>query len=171
MSKFNTLPLLVILSFFAFTSCDSSMVHETYVDYDNAIWPLDSIASFDIEVENIERNYNLYSFIRNTNDYPFQNIYIKYSLVNADSIQPDTLINERIKDFQLFEVKTGEPFGKVEHSLGNSSTGAIYTHPLLIKKGFQFPSEGTYNLKIQHYMRPNLLEGIIGVGYRLEFQE
>ncbi|NME70171.1 gliding motility lipoprotein GldH [Flammeovirga aprica] len=158
----------VILALFN-TSCDSQLVHEEFVDYGNGAWNVDSLASFNFDVEDLNTEYNLITYIRNTNDYPFQNIYIKYSLVENGTLDKvDTLITETIKDCQLFEVKTGEPFGKVERSVGNSSTGAIYTHPVALQKNMKFPKKGNYTFQIAHFMRPDELTGVIGVGYRLE---
>ncbi|ANQ51305.2 gliding motility lipoprotein GldH [Flammeovirga sp. MY04] len=157
--------LLVALSFY---SCDSKRVDEKYIDFTEGMWPVDSLASFDFDIENPNEDYNLITYIRNTNDYPYQNIYIKYSLIYNGEENNDTIINNTLSDFQLFEVKSGKPFGEMETSLGNSSTGAIYNHPLLLKKDISFPKEGNYSLEIQHYMRQDSLEGIIGVGYRIE---
>lgn len=153
-------------------SCDSQMVYEEYEDYDNEVWNIDSLATFHFEIEDPSESFNLITYIRNTNGYPFQNIYVKYSLIKEDSINgSDTLLADTMKDLQLFELKTGEPFGKVENSVGNSSTGAIYTHPFFIKEGFSFPQKGEYTFQVKHFMRSDDLNGIIGVGYRLEKAE
>ncbi|AZQ61019.1 gliding motility lipoprotein GldH [Flammeovirga pectinis] len=161
--------LLLGVAFLSF-ACNSSIINEEYVDYEEGVWPADSVSSFTFEVEDA-KPYNIYALIRNTTEYPFQNIYIKYSLTKVDSLQPDTLINDKMSDFQLFEVKTGEPFGHIENSTGFSSTGAVFVHPLLLRKKTSFPSKGTYKIDIKHYMRPDTLEGVIGVGYRLEHVE
>ncbi|WP_281613530.1 gliding motility lipoprotein GldH [Flammeovirga sp. SubArs3] len=173
MTKLNHLFQLVCSLFVAslLFSCDANRVNEEYVDYNQEIWPVDSIASFQFDIEDKNQAYNLIAYVRNTENYPFQNIYLKYQLTSADSLAADTLIANKMSDFQLFEVKTGEPFGEVENSLGNSSTGAVYNHPLLLKKKMKFPEEGSYQLNISHYMRPDSLEGIMGIGYRIEIAE
>ncbi|WP_158021955.1 gliding motility lipoprotein GldH [Flammeovirga pacifica] len=153
---------------FLFYSCDSTRVDEQYVDFNDGFWPIDSLAIFDFEIESPKEDYNLYTYIRNTDDYRYQNIYIKYSLIYNNEESQDTIIDNTMSDFQLFEIKSGKPFGEMETSLGNSSTGAIFNHPLLLKKDISFPKEGNYTLQIQHYMRQDSLEGIIGVGYRIE---
>ncbi|MBD0402518.1 gliding motility lipoprotein GldH [Flammeovirga sp. EKP202] len=163
------LPFLCLILSLFMISCDSQMVHEEFVDYENETWNIDSLASFQFDVEDINTEYNLITYIRNTNDYPFQNIYIKYSLVENGTLdEVDTLVAETMKDCQLFKMKTGEPFGKVEQSIGNSSTGAIYNHPVKLKENFKFPKKGNYTFQVAHFMRPDELTGVIGVGYRLE---
>jgi gliding motility-associated lipoprotein GldH len=153
---------LVIIMGLIFASCDSSRISEMNKDFENRNWPIDSVAGFHFEVYDSDQEYSLHLNLRNTLNYPYQNIYIGYWL--KDSLDQIILTNTRdlrnMDYFQLFDSKTGEPNGKGQ--------GDILEHRFTLADTLIFEKPGKYSISFQQYMRDETLEGIVSVGYRLE---
>ena len=145
------LGLLVIL----IVGCDSQRVAEVNHDLESGIWHPDSVHLFKLPVESAT-SYNLYLNIRNNRAYPFHNIYIQYALQDSLGSQ----LMQQTDEFLLFDSKTGHPLGE--------GFGDIYTHQIPILQNYSFDKTGSYVFTIQQYMRPELLSGVLSVGFRLE---
>ncbi|QSE98504.1 gliding motility lipoprotein GldH [Fulvivirga lutea] len=146
--------LLVILA--VFSACDENRVFEQNADLDNKIWMADSTLNFQFNVPKLDEEYNLYFNIRNTVAYPYENIYITYSL-------SDTLNNQLKKElvnYNLFDPKTGEPYG--------DGLGDVFDHQLILLENFKFEQPGPYKFQLQQYMRMDSLPEIISAGIRVE---
>ena len=148
------LPLIMIL-----LSCDPLRVEEQNENLSDRTWHKDSILSFPFQIEDIHRKYNFYMNIRNTLNYPYQNIYINYSL-------EDTLGNVYGKDLvnlQLFDRITGKPLG--------DGLGDIFDHQQIFLENYSFNNPGLYVLKMEQYMRRDELPEVVSAGMRIEFNE
>lgn len=138
------------------SSCNGNRIYEKNVKFQNRIWTKDTDAVFDFEIADINTNYKFYFNLRNTILYPYQNIYLSYSL-------EDTLGNvydSELTNIDLFDSKTGKPFG--------SGMGDIFDHQYLVIENYQFNNPGMYLFKIRQYMRMDSLPEIMSVGLRIE---
>lgn len=126
---------------------------------EEAFWHLDSIQSFQFKIEEAERPYNLVATFRNASSYPFYNLYFQYTL--KDSL--GNVLSKELKQVDLFDPKTGEPFG--------SGLGDLFDHSFILEESYEFESEGTYSLSLEQYMRRDTLPFILSVGARVEFAE
>jgi gliding motility-associated lipoprotein GldH len=136
--------------------CNKSRIYERNVKFPDRIWTKDKEAVFDFEINDINTNYKFYFNLRNTILYPYQNIYLSYSL-------EDTLGNvydSELTNINLFDSKTGKPFG--------SGMGDIFDHQYLVIDNYQFNNPGMYLFKIKQYMRMDSLPEIMSVGLRIE---
>ena len=136
--------------------CNNSRIYERNVKFPDRIWTKDKEAIFDFEINDINTNYKFYFNLRNTILYPYQNIYLSYSL-------EDTLGNvydSELTNINLFDSKTGKPFG--------SGMGDIFDHQYLVIDNYQFNNPGMYLFKIKQYMRMDSLPEIMSVGLRIE---
>ena len=149
--------LYVIGLLFALLSCDKSRLYEKNIDFSKKVWHTDSIASFDFEISDAERKYNIYYNIRNTTEYPYARIFIAWSLQDSSK----NIFQEKLQYNYLFDEKTGEPFGK-------SSIGDIYTHQFLLLENYTFPKKGIYYIKLAQFNRIEELTGVIATGIRVE---
>jgi len=137
-------------------ACNSNRIYEKNVKFPDRIWEKDSEAEFNFEINDINTNYKFYFNLRNTILYPYQNIYLSYSL-------EDTLGNvydSELTNINLFDSKTGKPFG--------SGIGDIFDHQYLVIDDYQFNNPGMYLFKIKQYMRMDSLPEIMSVGLRIE---
>lgn len=138
-------------------ACDSNRVFEENVEMTDGIWVADSSVIFKFEIKEPKRKYNLYYNLRNTISYPFQNIYVNYTL--GDTL--GNVIAEELINKDLFHPKTGKPYG--------SGLGDIFDHQFLIMKDYQFDEPGIYSLKLEQYMRRDSLPDVLSVGARVEW--
>ncbi len=150
---------LILAVFVALTSCDSSRVYEDYNDLEEAFWHLDSIQTFDFEIVDTTKTYNLLGTFRNASSYPFYNLYFQYTL--QDSI--GNVLLQELKQVDLFDPKTGEPQG--------SGLGDLFDHSFLLQENYSFEKAGKYALSFEQYMRRDTLPFILSVGARIEFTQ
>jgi len=144
--------LIVIVTY----ACNPNRIYERNVKFSDRIWNKDSAAIFMFEIVDINTDYKFYFNLRNTILYPYQNIYLTYSM-------EDTLGNvydSDLTNINLFDSKTGEPFG--------SGMGDIFDHQYLVIEDYQFNNPGTYLFRIKQYMRMDSLPEIMSVGLRIE---
>lgn len=151
--------LSIIALFVLIVSCDSSRVYEDFNDMDEAFWHLDSIQTFSFDIEDTTKSYNLLSTFRNASSYPFYNLYFQYTL--EDSI--GTVLKQELKQVDLFDPKTGEPFG--------SGLGDLFDHSFVLEENYTFENAGSYTLSFEQYMRRDTLPFILSVGARVEFAQ
>lgn len=139
-----------------FTACDSGRIHEENVEMEDRIWIADSSVNLEFQIKDPKQHYDLLYNLRNSISYPFQNIYINYTL-------EDTLGNTLAADLinkDLFHPKTGKPYG--------DGLGDVFDHQFMLLEDYQFDHAGTYNIKLQQFMRRDSLPEIISVGIRVQ---
>jgi gliding motility-associated lipoprotein GldH len=112
-------------------------------------------AEFNFEIDSIELPYQIKLNVRNTMDYPYRNLYIKYQLEDSTSLMEDKLLN-----LKLFEAKTGKPYGDHQSD--------IYSHQLILQDSVYFHKKGNYKIELKQYMREKELVGIVSAGIRIE---
>jgi gliding motility-associated lipoprotein GldH len=152
--KRNGLPLL--LGIILLIACDPGRVYENNIDIPGRYWHQDSLAVFNFHVEDVSVPYNLYYNLRNTIDYPYQNLYITHYLEDSLGNRLDSALNNVV----LFDPKTGEPV--------NGGLGDIYDHQVEVLSDFQFPQSGGYVMKLEQFMRLDSLPEIVSIGIRVE---
>lgn len=145
-----TLATLSLLS-----SCGANAVYEDHTLLGDAGWNQDSLVTFKMEVPQAKKPYNLYYFVRHTLDYPYSNIYIRDSIFTAGG----KLSSTQQQQFYVAHPVTGRPFG--------SGLAEVRDIMLLGRQNITFDSAGTYELKLQQYMRVSPLPGVLTVGVKL----
>ena len=151
--------LWVFLMALAISSCDNNRVYENTVDFNNAYWLADSIKSFDFSIPQAGSEYNIVFNFRNGVEYPHRNVYVHYII--SDSTHK--ILDEELRDFQLFHPKSGYPFG--------NGSGNIRQHQFDLLLGYEFPYAGRYNISFEQYMRYDSLPQVYSIGLRVETPE
>ncbi|WP_420317596.1 gliding motility lipoprotein GldH [Ekhidna sp.] len=149
--------LAIIFIFIIATSCDSNRVYEDFNDMEEAFWHQDSIQSFSFNIEDTSKSYVLKSSFRNASSYPFYNLYFQYTLADSTG----NVLVQRLQEVDLFNPKTGEPYG--------SGLGDLFDHSFPLEENYSFPYSGEYTLSFEQYMRRDTLPFILSVGARVEF--
>jgi gliding motility-associated lipoprotein GldH len=151
------LTLLIVLAFIA---CDNkTVVSETRTLSGN--WGQQDVIEFTIPQLDSLKKYNMFLHLRNTNDYPFNNIFIIASInFPHGKVVTDTL-----------EYRMAEPDGMW---LG-AGIGNIKESKLWFKENISFFESGNYTLSVSQAVRNNgdvggvsQLSGITEVGYSIE---
>jgi gliding motility-associated lipoprotein GldH len=137
-------------------ACDSTRLFDQDYDMSDAVWPVDSVQRFTFFVADTSASYNLYYKVRNSPDYGYYNLYLKFSL--EDSLRQ--VVKSELQEVILFDPKTGKPFG--------SGLGSIFSHSFPAASGYKFPYSGNFTFSVHQYMRVESLEGIHSIGLRIE---
>jgi len=138
------------------SSCDKYRVYETNIDFQDNTWFADSVKTFAFYIQDTVAQYNILYNVRNSVDYGFYNLYVKYELYGTDA----KLISSDLHEVQLMNAKTGQPFG--------SGLGDIFDNRFYALKHLKFGKAGVYSIKIKHYMRKDPLTELLSVGIRVE---
>lgn len=150
-----TIFLLTLL--LGLNACDENRHFEKNIDFEDRYWPIQRQPSFEFEIADTDRTYNLYVTLRNESDYPHSNLYFTYYLSDSTGTE---MKHDLISKF-LFDQKTGQPLGK-------SGLGDIYNHRFPLLEHFAFQHPGKYTVRFEQFMRTDTLRGILSVGLRVE---
>ncbi|MDH6359035.1 gliding motility lipoprotein GldH [Parabacteroides sp. PF5-9] len=144
---------IACLSLVAFSSCIESALYEQYQAIENQSWEKNKEYYFTFSVEDISVPYDLFLEVRNTNLYPYQNLWVfSQQELPIGSIQKDTIECMLADDF-------GKWFGK-----GIS----IFQMNFPIRSNYYFPNKGQYTFSFRQGMRTDTLEGIHEIGFKVE---
>jgi gliding motility-associated lipoprotein GldH len=146
---------LLILSALSLHSCDQNRYFEQNTELDHEKWAATDPKTFSLDISDTASLFNFYLNIRNTNDYPFANIYV---FINTTF--PDAEVARDTIELQLADIH-----GKW---LGTGSGKYRYNH-FILRKGMRFVQTGTYEFSIEQGMRKDTLSGISDIGIRLEY--
>ena len=147
--------LLVIVSL-AFSSCRNDIVYSQFhsISYpDGTItssenWHMDSVVRFDFPIPDTTFDYTVTIYLRHTERYPYQNIW----LFAGDSLHRDT-INSFLADDR------GRWYGNHQHGLIETS--------VFIGENRHFSRIDSNYIEIQHAMRDTILHGIMDIGVEI----
>lgn len=148
--------LIILILAMMFASCDQNKVYDTYVDLENGIWKVDTLPTYNFEIEDETVAYNISYNIRYAEVYPYYNLYMKYFL--EDSL--NNIIGSELQEILLFDKKTGTPLGE--------GLGDIFDREVLIFEDFKFPARGNYTFKVKQFMRVDNLPGIMSFGLKID---
>lgn len=148
-SRFSLFLLILLL-----WGCDSSRVFEEDISFTEKQWHMDHMPAFEFEIEDAAAKNVVLKF-RSDLEYPYQNIYITYFLMDAHGNE----LESKLVNIPLFDEISGKPLGE-----GNS----VYQYAQEILSGYKFPDTGKYSIKLAQYMRSETLNGVYSVGVRVE---
>jgi len=153
MTKLKLLVITAITSMLI-AACSDNYVYNGYVTMPHERWHADSLASFRVPVSDTITFYNLFVNVRNTTDYPYQNLYLFINITapNGASVR-DT-----------FECYLADDHGKW---LGKGK-GKLRDNRFIYRQNIRFSTEGDYTVTLQQAMRVEQLKGISEVGFRVE---
>jgi gliding motility-associated lipoprotein GldH len=136
-------------------SCNPDRIFEENVKIVDRVWSIEP-AVFQFEIQDTHVPYDFYFNLRNSIRYPYQNIYLNFSLMDTlGNVFKSDLVNIR-----LFDSRTGEPLG--------DGLGDIFDHQYQVIDNYRFNNPGYFQMRVSHYMRPDSLPEIMAVGLRIE---
>ena len=136
-------------------SCIDEPVYQNQIDLNKGEWNYEKNLQFEFQIEDTSETYNLIYLIRNGLDYPYYNLYLRYTL--KDSVGNN--IDQRLQELILMDKKTGKPLGR--------GFGDKYDHQFVSLRNYKFENLGKYYLYIDHYMRKENLPEIYSVGLKV----
>lgn len=138
---------LAVLAVFL-TSCRNNIVYSHFCSIPSENWHMDSVAQFDYTIEDAGIDYQMLLYVRHTERYPYQNMW----LFVDNGIYQDTI------EFYLADDR-GQWLGDKKHGLMEM--------PVLLEEQIHYPDTGMYRLTVQHGMRDSLLRGVADVGLEI----
>jgi gliding motility-associated lipoprotein GldH len=141
-------------------SCDDSRLYEKNIDFENRMWMINHKPEFEFVIDDTTQKYDVYCNVRNSLDFPFSRLFMRYYLQDSTG----KVERQNMLERDLFDRNTGEP-------QGSSGLGDIYDHQFLLLKKYRFPYRGAYKIRFEQYMRKDTLDGILAVGVRIEKPE
>lgn len=159
----KTFKIILVASLIS-CSGNKNRIYETHQTIEKGIWEREDIKSFNIEIEDISTHYNFYYTIRNTIEYPYYNLYLRYELLSEEG---DTIAS-KLQHMNLFDEKTGEPLGNKKFFSGGSM-GDLFDHQILSLSNVKVPKTGSYTFKVKQYMRDGRsIPGLFAIGCRVD---
>ena len=156
--KSFTIWIVTILAFgcLVLTSCRNDIVYSQFhsISYPNGTitssenWHMDSVVRFDFPIPDTTVDYTMTIYLRHTEHYPYQNIW----LFAGDSLHCDT-INSFLADDR------GRWYGNHQHGLIETS--------VFIGANRHFSRTDSNYISIQHAMRDTLLHGVLDIGLEI----
>lgn len=135
-------------------SCGNEVFIDNDVAYEQSHWDVKDkyVLSFD-QLDTVS-NYNFYITLRNTEDYPYRNIYVFLTTVFPDGKSIRDTIDCPLANYQ------GKWLGK--------GFGGVYDNRIIYMHKRRFPLPGEYKIVMEQAMRIKELPGITNVGIRIE---
>lgn len=133
------------------TACTSDIVYSRFMPIPSEKWHVDSVAQFDYSIADTTAHYQLLVYVRHTERYPYQNMWLFLS----NGTMSDTI------EFYLADDRG--------QWLGNKHHGFIEM-PVLIEDSYHYADTGVYHLSVQQAMRDTLLRGITDIGLEISRQ-
>ena len=148
----------IVLGFLALmtAACQHNTVYESFRVFEDGQWIADSVLVFDFTIDDNAQPYQLNYHVRNTIDYPFYNLYVKYELQDSTG----KILEASMHETTLMDPMTGRPLGE--------GIGDFYNHDITLKPEHRFPYNGKYQFQIKQYMRPDTLLQIHAVGFSVQ---
>jgi len=144
----------------ALVSCDSKMVVGEMRDLPG-YWDKKDKLVFEIPQLDSLKKYDLFLHLRNTNDYPFNNIFLIASIEFPHGLTITDTLEYRMANADGSWLGTG--------------IGTVKENKLIFKENVSFFEDGTYLLSVSQAVRNNgavqgvtQLDGITEVGYSVE---
>lgn len=146
---------LAPLFFALFAGCSGPEFPVKVRNLPPAGWAEDSVLHFSFRPSGPGQRVDLLYQVRHLSDYPFQNIYLKYTLRGP---RRDTLV-QSCDNLFLFEPATGKPVGR--------RAGKLIWLDAYFLRNVTLRDTGTYTLDVQQYMRRKSLNGIESIGLKI----
>jgi gliding motility-associated lipoprotein GldH len=151
-SRLTKFTLLLVIPFF--WACGNEVLVDQSLEFETKNWDVATPFSTQFEVIDTVSNFNFFVTLRNTDEYPYQNmfVFLKTTFPNGKS-KLDTI------NCPLADAK-GKWMGK--------GFSGVYDNRVLYMARKRFPLAGKYQINIEQAMRDETLPGILDVGIRIE---
>ena len=142
--------LILCTAFVAFSSCRNDIVYSEFISIPSGEWHEDALPEFVFNIEDKEAAYDLLLYVRHTERYPYQNMWL---FVRGNPQQYNDTI-----EFYLADDR-GRWLGDKHHG--------FIEMPVLLEQNYHFPDTGRFCFTVQHGMRDSLLRGVTDVGMEI----
>lgn len=143
----------ILCIFIALASCTDTSVYRKGKRIAPEGWGKDSIVQFVAPIVDTINDFDIYINIRNTNDYPLQNLFV---FVQTTSPLGNTIVD-------TLNLPIADDYGRWT----GKSVSRIWENDFLYRRNVKFANQGEYTFTIQQGMRNDILNGISDVGIEI----
>lgn len=153
--NFRTRILILCLAAAAgLNGCEQTRVFDKNIPVAKSGWSYDEQKRFEVNINDTLTPYNLYINVRHTDEYPYNNIWLKMT-----TVFPDSSIKENNLNVELSS-PTGEWTG--------ICVDGICFNSVMMQSNFAFRQKGKYTFILEQDMRLNPLPEILDIGLKVE---
>lgn len=149
----TTLFLLIGGFLLSLNSCSDDVLIDKNIEFESESWNVSEPFVTKFDVQDTINNYNFFVTLRNTEDYPYQNLFVFLTTSFPNGKTKLDTINCPLANMQ------GKWLGK--------GFGGVYDNRILYMARKRFPLDGAYTIKIEQAMRDEDLVGVLDVGVRI----
>jgi len=142
------------MAIIALSSCNKGKIYEKRQQFDNYTWNRFKPLFFEVEVKDIQSEYNVYLTLRHITQYPYDDLKINLTVFSPANEQRTTMHTFLIKD------TNGKFLGE--------GAGDLWDLKLLVKGKYYFNKEGTYKFQIDNLMDYFDIVGLMDLGLIVE---
>lgn len=146
---------LLIIACFCF-SCQLEPGFEENISLSENGWPEKQAIVFNVPEIKESGEYQLISFIRQDNNYPFYNCYYLAEVKNSNG----QVLKKGLVEAIFYDPKTGKPNGE--------GLGDMFSHKYQIFPSLSLKKGDKINIQFRQFMRRDTLSGILSVGFALK---
>lgn len=128
------------------TGCGSDYIFQKKLDIREGEWRYNDVLTFDFDIEDVSKKYDLLLDVTHAGDYGFQNLYVQFHTSYPSGEKKTQMVSLELA------TKSGIWNGKCS---GNSCTVEI---PL--QANATFDEAGKHSISIEQFMRKNPLQGV-----------
>lgn len=148
------LPLLLFLA----VSCNSKVVYDENKTVDSKSWKAEDKIFYEFDLKNTSSKYKIALNVRNTVDYPYNNIYFFMNTILPDGSITRT---DTIECYLAYPDGTWKGKGSFD----------VKDNRFWIAKNVEFKQKGRYVFEIYQATSDSSLVGIRDVGLHIEYQD
>ena len=145
----------LLLAYTLFSCNQNSFYHKTDV-FPNETWNAATTLAYEFTILDSLQFYNIYVDVRNSTDYPYQNLYLFFTSQFPDGSRFTDTLNCILCDAY------GRWTGK--------GSGRIKENRFTLKSKVRFQQKGDYVFSAQQAMRDDDLKGITDFGITLQYE-
>ena len=148
--------LLSAFLLFCFSACNHNIFYQKSDTLPNEVWDMNNTLVYEFEITDSLQYYNFYINVRNTTDYPYQNLHLFFTTQFPDGEMFTDTLNGRLCD--AYGRWTGKGSGKIKENR------------FVLKSKVRFQQKGNYVFSAQQAMRDSILIGITDFGITLQYE-
>jgi len=145
--------VLILCCLFLFVSCGKRPYYEKVYSFDNREWNQDVKPVFEVNIGDVDENYNFTLSLRTSTDYKYSNLWIFMKTESPDGSTAR----------EPFELKITDKNGKW---LGHK-TGSIVETSLYFKER-KLPLSGKYKFTLEQAITASKIDEVLDLGFKVE---
>lgn len=146
--------VFLLLGIAALSSCDRSGIIDENKDLSGQAWHYKNRLTFDVNIDDTNRTYNLFLNVRVDNNYRYSNLFIM-----LHQTSPSQKITRERQELTLID-ESGKWLGR--------GLGDLYDYQIPVWKQVRFRERGIYRFELEQNMREDTLLNIYSAGIRIE---